>query len=68
MDADLIIRAHSYYFDQLIDHTNPSLGTFKQRYWHTWEFYKPGGCVVLSTPGGCFPPAARLTPVADTPP
>ena len=31
-----------YYFDQLIDHSNPSLGTFKQRYWHTWEWYKPG--------------------------
>ncbi len=34
----------TYYFDQLIDHTNPSLGTFKQRYWHTYEFYEPGGC------------------------
>ena len=32
----------TYYFDQLIDHNNPSLGTFKQRYWHTAEFYKPG--------------------------
>ena len=32
----------TYYFDQLVDHTNPSLGTFKQRYWHTWEWYKPG--------------------------
>lgn len=41
----------SYYFDQLIDHTNPTLGTFKQRYWHTWEFYKPGGCIALTTPG-----------------
>jgi len=33
-----------YLFDQLIDHTRPSLGTFKQRYWHTWEFYIPGKC------------------------
>lgn len=33
----------TYYFDQLIDHTNPGLGTFKQRYWHTWEFYEEGG-------------------------
>ena len=32
----------TYYFDQLIDHTNPSLGTFKQRYWHTYEFYETG--------------------------
>jgi hypothetical protein len=31
-----------YHFDQLIDHTNPGLGTFKQRYWHTWEWYKSG--------------------------
>ena len=32
----------TYYFDQLIDHTNPKLGTFKQRYWHTWEWYEQG--------------------------
>ena len=32
----------TYYFDQLIDHNNPSLGTFQQRYWHTYEFYEPG--------------------------
>lgn len=40
-----------YYFDQLIDHDNPSLGTFQQRYWHTWEFYEPGGPIILTTPG-----------------
>lgn len=32
----------TYLFDQLIDHNNPSLGTFKQRFWHTYEFYEPG--------------------------
>jgi hypothetical protein len=32
----------TYSFDQLIDHNNPSLGTFKQRYWHTYEYYEPG--------------------------
>ena len=32
----------TYYFDQLIDHNNPRLGTFKQRYWTTWNYYKPG--------------------------
>jgi len=32
----------TFFFDQLIDHNNPSLGTFKQRYWHTWEFYEKG--------------------------
>ncbi|KIM46744.1 hypothetical protein M413DRAFT_440323 [Hebeloma cylindrosporum] len=40
-----------YFFDQLIDHSNPSLGTFKQRYWHTWEFYQPGGPIFITTPG-----------------
>lgn len=31
-----------YYFDQLIDHTDPTLGTFQQRYWTTWEWYEAG--------------------------
>ena len=31
-----------YYFDQLIDHNDPNKGTFKQRYWHNYEFYEPG--------------------------
>jgi hypothetical protein len=41
----------TYYFDQLIDHKNPSLGTFKQRFWFTSQFYQPGGPIVLMTPG-----------------
>lgn len=32
----------TYYFDQLIDHNNPGLGTFKQRFWHTYEWYERG--------------------------
>ncbi|KAF8699317.1 Serine protease S28, partial [Rhizoctonia solani] len=40
-----------YYFDQLIDHKNPSLGTFKQRYYFTYEFYQPGGPIILNVPG-----------------
>ena len=32
----------TYLFDQLIDHNQPSRGTFKQRFWHTYEFYEPG--------------------------
>jgi len=40
-----------YYFDQLIDHNDPSKGTFKVRYWTTWEYYKPGGPIILMTPG-----------------
>ncbi|KAG2355878.1 serine carboxypeptidase S28-domain-containing protein [Suillus spraguei] len=40
-----------YYFDQLIDHNNPDLGTFQQRYWMNWEYYEPGGPIILMTPG-----------------
>ncbi|KAN0088726.1 Peptidase S28 [Tylopilus felleus] len=40
-----------YYFNQLIDHNNPSLGTFRQRYWMDWEFYNAGGPIILMTPG-----------------
>ncbi|KAI0293156.1 serine carboxypeptidase S28-domain-containing protein [Multifurca ochricompacta] len=36
---------------QFIDHNNTSLGTFDQRYWASWEFYKPGGPIILMTPG-----------------
>ncbi|KAF9044514.1 hypothetical protein BDZ89DRAFT_1058999 [Hymenopellis radicata] len=31
----------TYWFNQLIDHANPSLGTFKQRYFFSGEFYEP---------------------------
>ena len=34
--------SQTYYFNQLIDHNDPGLGTFKQRYWHTWEWYEAG--------------------------
>ncbi|CEJ92884.1 hypothetical protein VHEMI08511 [[Torrubiella] hemipterigena] len=39
-------------FDQLIDHSNPSLGTFKQRYWFNSDFYgDPGSPIILESPG-----------------
>ena len=39
-------------FPQLLDHSNPSLGTFPQRYWYGTEFYSgPGSPIVLLTPG-----------------
>ncbi|KAF8876907.1 peptidase S28 [Mucidula mucida] len=41
----------TYWFDQLIDHSNPSLGTFKQRYFFSGEFYKPGGPILLLNVG-----------------
>lgn len=37
-------------FEQLIDHDNPSLGTFSQFYYYSTEFYKgPGSPVVSGT-------------------
>jgi hypothetical protein len=39
-------------FQQLIDHDNPSLGTFPQRFWYSAEFYAgPGSPVIFLTPG-----------------
>ncbi|KAJ8495770.1 hypothetical protein ONZ51_g1545 [Trametes cubensis] len=40
-----------YYFDQLIDHDDPSLGTFQQRYWVSWDYYQPGGPILLMNAG-----------------
>ncbi|KAG8950857.1 hypothetical protein FRC04_007089 [Tulasnella sp. 424] len=41
-----------YYFDQLIDHGNPSAGTFKQRFFFSDEYYKgQGSPIVIGTPG-----------------
>jgi hypothetical protein len=33
-------------FDQLIDHNDPALGTFSQRYWWSTQFYGPPGSPV----------------------
>ncbi|KAG8903251.1 hypothetical protein FRC01_009277, partial [Tulasnella sp. 417] len=41
-----------YWFDQLIDHNNPSAGTFKQRYFFSDEYWKGDGSpIILQTPG-----------------
>ena len=37
-------------FEQLIDHKNPSLGTFSQFYYYSTEFYKGPGSPVVSNP------------------
>ncbi|KAM3437764.1 hypothetical protein MY4824_003598 [Beauveria thailandica] len=40
------------YFDQLIDHSRPELGTFKQRYFYSTAYYKgPGSPVSVAAPG-----------------
>jgi hypothetical protein len=36
-------------FEQLIDHNNPSLGTFSQFYYYSTEFYKGPGSPVVSS-------------------
>ncbi|KAH6680540.1 putative serine protease K12H4.7 [Halenospora varia] len=42
----------SGFFDQLLDHNDPSKGTFKQKFWWNIEFWGgPGSPVVLFTPG-----------------
>ncbi|KAG8910500.1 hypothetical protein FRC00_008072, partial [Tulasnella sp. 408] len=42
----------AYYFDQLIDHKNPSRGTFKQRYFFSDEFWtRQGAPIVIMNPG-----------------
>ncbi|KAM7197563.1 serine-type peptidase-like protein [Rhypophila sp. PSN 637] len=39
-------------FDQLIDHGNPELGTFPQRFWYGTEYWKgPGSPVIVMNPG-----------------
>ena len=35
-------------FDQLIDHNDPSLGTFKQHYWLNVNYYKAGAGPITS--------------------
>ncbi|KAJ7039614.1 peptidase S28 [Mycena alexandri] len=40
-----------YFFDQILDHSNPSLGTFQQRFWFYDGYYKEGGPVVLFNAG-----------------
>ncbi|KAG8948858.1 hypothetical protein FRC00_008416 [Tulasnella sp. 408] len=41
-----------YWFEQLIDHNNPSAGTFKQRYFFSDQYWKGDGSpIILQTPG-----------------
>lgn len=45
-------KAGEAYFDQLLDHKDPSKGTFKQRYyWNSVHWKGPGAPVLLMTPG-----------------
>ncbi|OAA60147.1 Peptidase S28 [Cordyceps fumosorosea ARSEF 2679] len=49
------------WFDQLIDHSNPSLGTFKQRYYYSTAYYNgPGSPVSLDAPSEAALPPSRV--------
>ncbi|PMD59013.1 uncharacterized protein K444DRAFT_531836 [Hyaloscypha bicolor E] len=57
------------FFTQLLDHDNPNKGTFKQKYWYNFQYWKgPGSPVVLFTPGesAAGPYGAYLTNVTLT--
>ncbi|KLU92954.1 hypothetical protein MAPG_11902 [Magnaporthiopsis poae ATCC 64411] len=53
LDRRAAKRTFKYdFFDQLLDHSNPSLGTFKQRYWYDTTHYNgPGSPVVVFNNG-----------------
>ncbi|KAK8022241.1 hypothetical protein PG993_013008 [Apiospora rasikravindrae] len=39
-------------FDQQLDHSDPSKGTFEQRFWYGTQYWKgPGSPIILTTPG-----------------
>lgn len=46
VDASNSTAAGAATFDQPIDHSNPSLGTFKQRYWYNTTYWKGPGSPV----------------------
>ncbi|RYP61563.1 hypothetical protein DL771_010084 [Monosporascus sp. 5C6A] len=38
-------------FEQLLDHSDPSRGTFPQRYWWNAQYFEEGGPIILYNPG-----------------
>lgn len=44
--ANAQLDANEAIFEQLIDHNNPSFGTFQQRYWWSTEFWNGTGSPV----------------------
>ncbi|GKT44832.1 putative extracellular serine carboxypeptidase [Colletotrichum spaethianum] len=51
-DEGLLSKRETGFFEQLIDHNAPELGTFQQRYWWNATYWKgPGSPIVLFTPG-----------------
>lgn len=51
-DTDLNYNVQTLFFDQILDHTNPSSGTFKQRYFFNDQYYLgQGSPIILFNPG-----------------
>ncbi|KAF9806909.1 hypothetical protein IEO21_08476 [Rhodonia placenta] len=48
-----VVPKRAFTFDRpVVDRNGSEIPpTFSQRYWTTWEFYEPGGPIVLNTPG-----------------
>ncbi|KAI9497856.1 serine carboxypeptidase S28-domain-containing protein [Zychaea mexicana] len=44
-------RYGPFYFDQPVNHSDPSAGTFKHRYWVNTDWYENGGPVILYNAG-----------------
>ncbi|KAI8624529.1 serine carboxypeptidase S28 [Xylariaceae sp. FL1651] len=51
LDDDNLVTVGKGTFDQLLDHNDPTKGTFKQRYWWNAEFFEEDGPVFLFSPG-----------------
>ncbi|RYP05719.1 hypothetical protein DL764_003612 [Monosporascus ibericus] len=50
-DDGFLEKIGSSTFEQLLDHSDPSRGTFPQRYWWDAEFFEEGGPIILFNPG-----------------
>ncbi|KAF6807958.1 serine carboxypeptidase S28 [Colletotrichum musicola] len=51
-DEGGLVKREASFFEQLIDHDAPELGTFQQRYWYNATYWKgPGSPIILFTPG-----------------
>ncbi|KAF8139830.1 serine carboxypeptidase S28-domain-containing protein [Boletus edulis] len=66
LEAARTAKASEQFFEQPVDHTDPSYGTFKQRYWVNTRHYVPGsGGPVIVLDGGETSGEDRL-PFLDT--
>lgn len=57
--ADDVTLYNETTFEQLIDHDDPSLGTFSQRYWWNAEFYTGPGSPVSDKECNCLIPYVK---------